>query len=39
MVNSRLKGGEDKIAVTTRQVNEQTSRNTIAFFNDRKGSA
>ena len=39
MVNSRLKGGEDKIAVTTRQVNEQTSRKVIAFFNDREGSA
>ena len=32
MVNSKLKGGEEKAVVTTGQVNIQTSRNTIAFF-------
>ena len=37
MVNSRLKGGEDKIAVTTGQVNEQTSRKAIAFFQRQGG--
>lgn len=31
MVNSRLKGGEDKMEVTTRQVNEQTSRKLLPF--------